>query len=136
MMRSLFKGLLMLAGLSFLATDPASAQSSPIKYLSAASTNATLVKTGRTSLRSGIVVNTTSTIYYLKFYDKSTTPTCGTDVPKWTVPLSVSVATSLPISDGLQFYSGLGFCITSGIADNDTSSAATGVAVNLGVSGQ
>lgn len=128
-------GQVVLLGL-MLASSAAHAQSSPKKYLSAASTNSNLVQTGKSSLRAGVVVNTTATVYYLKLYDKSTSPTCGTDVPKWTVPLTANAVTPLPVSDGLQFYLGLGFCITAGIADNDVANAAVGVAVNLGVTGQ
>jgi hypothetical protein len=125
--------------LCLLTLAPVSAQTVPVKYLSAATNNSTLVNTGRSKLGTGIVVNTTVTVYYLKLYNKATAPTCGTDVPKWTIPIPYGASNAaggfvLPLGDGLSFPLGLGFCITASIADNDNTSAATGIVVNLGVS--
>lgn len=118
---------------------PAFAQTAPIKFLSTASTNATNVLSGNTLLGAGIVVNTTTTVYYLKLYNKATAPVCGTDVPQWTIPIPFGASNAgggfvLPLGQGLSFPLGLGFCITGGIADNDTSAAAAGIVVNLGAS--
>ena len=124
--------LLVLGSVSVLA------QSAPVKFLSAASNNATLVKTGRTLLKVLLPINTTSTTYYLHLYSKATVPVCGTDVPLWTVPVpnaaGAGAGVALP-SEGLMFPLGLGFCLTAGIADTDNVNAATGVAINLGVTG-
>lgn len=114
----------------------AHAQSAPKKYLSAATTNSTLVL-GRASYVNMIMaVNTTATIYYLKFYNKVTAPVCGTDVPVLTVPVLANSAVSLPVSLGLNFSAGVGFCLVGGIADNDNSVAATGVVINVGITGR
>ena len=113
---------------------PAFAQSAPVKFLSAASTNSNLVIAGNTLLKSGVVGNSTATAYFLKFYNKATAPTCGTDVPKWTVPVPANADVSLSIDPGgLMFPLGLGICLTGAIADADTTSAAAGIAINLGV---
>lgn len=118
---------------------PVFAQSAPKKYLSVNSTtNSTLVLAGNIWVNGGVVVNTTGTVYYLKLYNKATAPTCGTDTPLWTLPIPYGQSSSgggfvLPINQ-LQFPTGLGFCITSGIADNDTGSAVAGIVVNLAVS--
>lgn len=124
---------------ALLFAGAAQAQSVPRHYLSAATTNATLVRAGKGLLKVLLPVNTTSTIYYLKFYDKATLPVCGTDTPVLTIPVPNAAGAgggvSLPSSDGLQFFNGLGFCLTGGIADNDATVAATGVVINLGVSG-
>lgn len=131
--------LLAAAALSLLA-GPALAQSgAPIKFLSAASTNSTLVKTGRMSLFSLAASNSTATPYFLKLYDKATAPTCGTDVPRWTIvvpPIANGGLASPALFGGLNFTLGLGFCLTGLIADNDTTVAATGVAINLGAAGR
>lgn len=131
---------IVLALLAFLLTTPALAQSGPNKYLSVAGTNSTLLRSGRTVLHVLLPINTTAVLYYLKLYDKATAPTCGTDVPKWTVPVpfgtgSTGSGVALPSTDGLVFQNGLGICITTGIADNDTGAAAAGIAVNYGVGG-
>lgn len=133
----MMKFLKVLATLLLL-PSAALAQSAPKKYLSAASTNSTLVWTGKALVRSVVAINTTATIYYLKLYNKPTAPTCGTDIPDQTYPVPASatgagLVVSAPV--GMLFGTGFGFCLTGAIADNDTSSAATGVAVNFGVSG-
>jgi hypothetical protein len=117
----------------------AEAQSAPVKYLSVASDNATLVRAGKTLVNTLLPVNTTTTIYYLKLYNKATQPVCGTDVPLWTIPVPYGASNSgggvaLP-AGGLMFPLGLGFCLTGGIADTDDTSAAAGVAINFGISG-
>lgn len=114
------------------------AQSAPLHYLSAGTNNSTSVRNARAVIRTVAVINTTSTLYYLKFYDKATAPTCGTDIPVLTIPVpnAAGAGGGLTMSsvDGLLFGNGLGFCLVGGIADNDNSVAATGVAINLGVS--
>lgn len=118
---------------------PARAQTSPIKFLSTASTNSHVVFGRPARLNALVVVNTTTTLYYLKLYSKATAPVCGTDTPLWTLPVPFGGSNSgggvgLP-AGSLQFPLGLGMCLTSGIADNDTGNAATGVVINFGVTG-
>lgn len=140
-MRNLIKSILVAGTVALFSLSPAHAQTAPLKWLTTASTNATLVFASKALLGTGIVVNTTTTVYYLKLYDKATTPVCGTDVPKWTIPIPSSVSSSpggfpMPLGQGLTFANGVGFCVTGGIADNDTTPAAAGIAINLGVSGR
>ena len=73
-------------------------QSFPRKYDSAASTNATLVAGGYAQVRVIAVTNTVATVYYLKLYDKSTAPVCGTDVVVYKTALPASTAFVVPIS--------------------------------------
>jgi hypothetical protein len=115
---------------------PAFGQSAPIKFLSGASTNATLVMTGNASLKTLAGGNSTATVYFLKLYDKATIPVCGTDVPKLTIPLPANQTTPIDFGNGAIFPQGLGFCLTGAIADNDTTAAAAGVAINFGISGR
>lgn len=130
-----------------MATSPTLAQSgamwqtavAPSHYFSAASTNSTLVQAGPRILSGFVATNTTTTVYYLKFYDKATAPTCGTDTPVFTIAIphqptgaSAGQISSWPFS-GLAFTLGLGFCITGAAADNDATSAATGITLSLGV---
>jgi hypothetical protein len=122
---------------ALLCSGSAFAQSAPKHYLSTASTNCNLVQTGKVILRNVLPVNTTAVIYYLKLYDKATAPVAASDVPVLTLPVPVSTArASSPIFsvDGFSFLNGMGFCLTGGIADNDNTNAATGVAINFGVS--
>jgi hypothetical protein len=107
----------------------------PYSYLSAASNNSTLVYAGPNLVQALFVINTTGTVYYLKLYDKATAPTCGTDTPKWRIPLPINAATAVP-TEGLQFNLGTGFCIVANLVDSDNTNAATGVAVNFGIAWQ
>jgi hypothetical protein len=122
-----------------LAPLAAAAQSRPMKFDSAASTNATEVIIGKAQIRMIALINTTTTIYYLKFYDVAAAPTCGTTTPVvWKVPVPFGTSNAgggaiIPIPDGLDFSNGIGFCLTGSNADNDSSNAATGVTINLGV---
>lgn len=114
------------------------AQSAPVKYFSTASTNSQLIWPGKSVLHALMPINTTGVLYYLKLYDTIAAPNCGTDIPKWTVPVpygvgSTGAGVALPSTDGLIFINGLGICITGGIADNDSSNAAAGIVVNFGV---
>src|SRR3974377_574167 len=88
-----------LIGLTLLllgyAAQPSQAQAppgtpAPVSYLSTASTNSTLVQGGVTVLKAIVPINTTATATFLKLYDKAPAPTCGTDVPKWRVPVPVN----------------------------------------------
>lgn len=135
--RALLAGLIALA---CFAAEPAAAQdymSKPYSYLSQANNNSTLVYgQGPSLLQTIIAVNTTATIYYLKLYDKRTAPVCGTDTPVQRIPIpaNTSGGGALPIgTSAMQFTMGLGFCLVAGIADNDNTNAAAGVAINFGL---
>lgn len=129
----IFKSIIVSLAALFLLAAPANAQSVPLHYLSLASNNATNVLTKQGFLNGGMALNTNATIAYLKFYNKATAPTCGTDTPVWTVPLPQNVPVPIP-PISVNFGTGLGFCITGGIADSDNTNATTGIVVDLGVS--
>lgn len=104
-------------------------------YISAANTNSTLVFDIPTMVISISVGNNSSNIAYLKLYDISTAPTCGTGTPvaRYIIPASTNGAGSnITHPFGQTFISGLGFCITGGIADSDvTPVAADTILVNF-----
>jgi hypothetical protein len=122
--------LLLLIGLQL-----AFAQSSPRHFLSAANSNSTLVFSAKAILQAILVTNTNATTYYLKIYDKATAPVCGTDTPVLTIPVPENVPTGIS-GVSMLFTNGVGFCLTGGIADSDDTPAATGVAIDLSVSGR
>lgn len=137
------RALLALVALLF-AIPAAYAQSNPCNinycairahYLSTASTNATSVKGTAGAVYSIVAVNTTATLYYLKFYDLAAAPTCASSTVVMTIPLPASATGGTPVQVspvfGIGFANGIGLCITGGIADNDNTNAATGVAVNI-----
>lgn len=91
---------------------------------SAATTNSTLVKTGNTVALCGMVGNNGAGNAYIKFYNKATAPTVGTDVPFATFLIPPSRNVEIELDYG--FSLGLGYAITGAAADNDT----TAVLVN------
>lgn len=71
-----------------------------------------------------------STPYYLKLYDKATAPTCGTDTPVavFLIPPSNS-GNNPPIFIGKAFSLGIGYCIVTGIANNDNTPVPAGTVI-------
>jgi hypothetical protein len=111
--------------------------STPYGYLSTASTNSTLVKSGPGQITAMVLTNITTSAYVLKLYDLAVAPTCGTSTPKWrvSIPTSSTAGSGIAVNLGnpLQFINGIGFCITGGLPDSDSTSAAVGVSINLGI---
>lgn len=105
----------------------------PSFYLSAATTNSTLVQGTPGQIGSIIIGNQNATSFYLKLYDKATAPTCGTDTPVHSILIKTSDDFDIPFPFALNFIRGIGFCITKNIANNDTTAAGTGITVNFGL---
>lgn len=105
------------------------------KLVSAASTNATSVKTSAGQLYNVQAFNTNASARFLKIYNKASAPTVGTDTPVATflVPGNASGAGCvIEISNGLALSAGLAFAITGGMADSDTTAIGAGdCVVNL-----
>jgi hypothetical protein len=106
---------------------------------SAASTNATSVKGSAGTLTGMTLLNTTTTVYYLRMYNLASAPTCSSStgfVRSWPIPpastsgLVGGVSPHLPVG-GTAFATGIAFCLTGGGSSTDNTNAATGVYVNL-----
>ena len=99
-------------------------------------TTSVAVKASGGSLYSIIVSNSGATAAYLKLYN-STQPntTCGTNTPVARILIPGVAAggwtTSVTWNFGMAFTTGITYCVTTGIADNDTTApAATTFIVN------
>jgi hypothetical protein len=107
----------------------------PYKLISTASTNANVVKASAGNLYSITAIGQTSTIKYLKLYNKATAPTVGSDVPVMTIPVPANTqgaGLTIPFPISGNFPLGIGIAITSGAADNDTGAIGAGdVILNL-----
>jgi hypothetical protein len=107
----------------------------PYKLISLATTNANVVKASGGNLYSIVAIGLTSTVRYLKLYNKATAPTVGTDVPLMTIPIPANTqgaGIAIPFSMGVNFPLGIALAITSGLADNNTGAIlANDVVVNL-----
>lgn len=92
----------------------------PYHNLSAASTNSTNVKGSAAQMYGYAISNTNASARYVKFYDKSTAPTIGTDTPKHTIEVPGSSIVIRAFPEGLHFSNGFGWGTTTGVADSDT----------------
>lgn len=108
--------------------------------LSAASTNATNCKNAAGNFISYELYNTSTTIYYLRLYNLSTAPTCSSatgfirtiPIP----PASAAGGMGGIVSNntiGVQYGTGIAYCLTGGSASTDNTNAATGVFGSLKV---
>lgn len=92
---------------------------------SAASTNATSVKASAGRLVDVRGLNNVASVRYLKFYNKASAPTVGTDVPVLTYALRASDVFSIDLNSfGHLFTTGIAYAITGAAADADTTAIA------------
>lgn len=106
------------------------------KLISAATTNATNAKASAGQVYAVQVFNINAAVRYLKLYNKATAPTVGTDIPvkTITIPGNTAGAGVVMVSweQGLAFGTGIGFALTTGVADADTGAvAANEIVVNM-----
>ncbi|MBZ9873094.1 hypothetical protein LB542_19795 [Mesorhizobium sp. BR1-1-9] len=100
---------------------------------SAASTNATSAKAAPAQLYSAVGYNTAAAVLYLKFYDKASAPTVGTDTPKMTLPLPPASGFSFSFPTPFEFKKGLAYALTALAADADTTALVAADVVGLNV---
>lgn len=109
----------------------------PGHIVSAATTNAAVIKASAGTLSSSSAFNISGSPRYVHFYNKATTPTVGTDVPVQTYGIPGNTSGSgytLPLPpQGLVFAAGISYSITSGMADTDATAIGAGdVVLNWG----
>lgn len=92
----------------------------------AASTNATSLKASAGNLINLDVFNVAAYDVFLKFYNKASAPTVGTDTPVWTIPIKAGTGYSRPFNVGKSFATGIAYAITKLQADSDTTVVAAG----------
>jgi hypothetical protein len=99
--------------------------------VSAASNNATNCKGSAGNVYGFRFVNTTGTIYYLRMYNTSSSPTCSSAtgfIETIPIPASTGGAGLVAIEPMGEGYStGISFCLTGGSSSTDNTNAATGV---------
>lgn len=104
------------------------------RLISANSTNSTLVSAYPCYLTGLCLIDINASPAWLKLYNKATAPTVGTDTPVMTIEIPGNgVIENITFPDGgIYFDTGLGFGITTALADNSTSAvAANEVVINL-----
>ena len=88
---------------------------------SAATTNATAVKTSSGTLFAISISNAAASPRFVKLYNKNAAPTVGTDVPVLVIPVAASSSVVYEFGRlGQRFAAGIGLAITGAIGDTDT----------------
>lgn len=112
-------------------TNTISASQSVFATTTTASTNATSVKTSASTLYELTLSNPTATPIFVKFYNKASAPTVGTDVPLLTYPVPAGSTQTVEFgATGKRFSTGIAWAATAAIADTDVANAVAGVKVN------
>lgn len=93
---------------------------SPGHVVAGASTNASSIKGSAGQLGNVYAANSDTTWAYVKFFNKASAPTLGTDTPVFVMALPPGGGGSHPIPAGLQFTTGIAMAITAGAPDADT----------------
>lgn len=109
----------------------------PYKLVSAATTNATVVKASAGTVGYISVSSVNAAARYLKMYNKATAPTVGTDVPVHTFIIPGNTAgagSNIPLPpQGTAFSAGISFALTTEATDAGTTAVAVNeIVVNLG----
>ena len=92
---------------------------------SAATTNAAAVKTSAGTLFAVVASNSGAGAAYVKYYNKASAPTVGTDVPLITIHVPAGGTVTVPIGTlGHRFATGIALAITGAMADSDTTAVA------------
>lgn len=110
-----------------IGASPSVTGTSPFKVgPSSASTNATLLKNSGGRIYGYQFANTSAAWRYVKFYNLTTLPVPGTSAVYYTVPLAPNSCTDLEQAVPIAHTVGIGYAITAGAADNDTTVVAAG----------
>lgn len=89
------------------------------KVLSAASTNAALVKATAGRVYGYHFANSSAAWRYVKLYNKASAPVPGTDVPVLQIPIPPGGVAVVDRSVPISFATGIGIAVVAGPADND-----------------
>lgn len=116
------------APVSIVAQTPtATANGNTASRVNAAnSTNATSLKASAGQLYEIDVFNVAAYNVFLKFYNKASAPTVGTDTPVITIPIQAGGGYSRTFAMGRTFATGIAYAITKLQADSDTTVVAAG----------
>lgn len=93
--------------------------------VSAASTNATIVKASAGRVLGWSLANTNAAWRYVKLHNQTTTPTAGTGVVR-TIGIAPNSISNLTIAGGIAFTTGIGLTAVTGSADADNTAVGVG----------
>ena len=94
---------------------------------SAASTNAAVAKASAANLYCAMINNTTAAAKFVRFYNKATAPTVGTDTPVLVITVPANSSKEIEFGQlGKRFATGLGHAITNAAGVLDATVVAAG----------
>lgn len=88
--------------------------------ISAASTNATIVKASAGRLLGWNIHNANAAVRYVKFHNLATSPTAGSTAVFLTVAIPPGASRDFHMPGGIAFATGISYTTTTGIADSDS----------------
>lgn len=101
---------------------------------SLATNNAAAIKTSACKLAKIIGYNASTSVRYLRIYNKSSAPTVGTDTPILIIPLAPSSNFEFNLADiGLHLTAGMSIAITGNAASNDNTAIAANDILGLNI---
>lgn len=98
----------------------------PSHAISAASTNATLVKNNPGNVYGISISNTNAAARYFRIFNKATAPVPGTDVPITTIQIPANSTVMRAYIQGLFCSTGIGYDATGGMGDTDATAIGAG----------
>ncbi|MES2630389.1 MAG: hypothetical protein V4611_00310 [Patescibacteria group bacterium] len=99
--------------------------------VTAATTNATLVKATAGTLYEVTFSNVTATPAFVKFYNKTTVPTVGTDIPVATFPVAANTTVTYEFGPlGKRFATGITLAVTGAAPATDTTAFVAGMQIS------
>lgn len=98
----------------------------------AADTNATSALARPGYLHTVTGYNAAGAVRYIKFYDKASAPTVGTDTPVITLAIPASSVFNFNL-DGFAFSTGIAYGMVTGAADNSTAALTAADILGLNV---
>ena len=93
--------------------------------VSAATTNATIVKASAGRVLGWALANTNAAWRYVKLHNQTTTPTAGTGVVR-TIAIPPNGLAQMKLEGGITFATGIGLTTVTGSADADTAAVGVG----------
>ena len=93
---------------------------------SAATTNGTSIKGTAGAIYGVTIMNTSAATKYVRFYNKATAPTVGTDVPIMVIAVPATSSKEIYFPGGMVFTTGIGYSITNAASATDATAVAAG----------
>lgn len=100
--------------------------------ISAATTNATIVKAAAGILVGWVIGNTNASARYVKIHDLATSPTAGTSTVFMTLGIPATSQVSVEFANGILMATGISYTTVTGIAnDNSTAVGASDLSIDI-----